>query len=276
VDLLVFGGSGFLGHELVRQAKTAGHNVDATYYGGVPSVPGIGWHKTDIRYRDEVCALIRRERPDVVINAAYRQSDWVTTADGAVNVALAAAAVDARLVHVSSDVIFSGNAAEYDETAVPDPTTAYGAAKAAAETAIRGISPAAAIVRTSLIIGDGTSQHERFVHCLAAGAVAGILFTDVVRCPVHVADLAAALLELGASTDAGIQHVAGADAVSRFELGELIAERDGLDPSVLPAGPRADGTYPGPLVVRLDCTDTQARLTTRLRGVREFLLPTPA
>jgi dTDP-4-dehydrorhamnose reductase len=57
------------------------------------------------------------------------------------------------------------------------------------------------------------------VHALAAGAVTGALFTDDMRCPVHVTDLAAALLELTAGPYEGVHHVAGADAVSRHELG---------------------------------------------------------
>jgi dTDP-4-dehydrorhamnose reductase len=276
VDLLVVGGSGFLGLEITRQAQLAGHSVVATFHTRVPSIPGVGWRMVDIRHRDDVTALALQARPDVVINAAYRQSDWATTADGGMHVALAAAAVDARLVHVSSDAVFSGTAASYDETYSPDPTTPYGAAKAAAETAIKGITPAAVIARTSLIIGDGNSQHERFVHALASGAVAGALFNDDVRCPVHVTDLACALLELAASPHAGVHHVAGADAISRYELGVLIAQRDGLDRSVLPAGLRAAANLPGPIDVRLDCTNTQARLTTRLRGARDFLVPTLA
>ena len=52
------------------------------------------------------------------------------------------------------------------------------------------------------------------MHALAAGAP-GVLYTDEVRCPVDVADLAAALLELAAAPLAGTCHVAGADAVSK-------------------------------------------------------------
>ena len=177
-------------------------------------------------------------RPDIIINAAYRQTDWETTADGAAHVALAAVAAGARLVHVSSDAVFSGTAPSYDETRQPDPVTPYGAAKAAAETAVKGIAPAAVIARTSLIIGDGDSPHERLVHALASGA-AGALFADEVRCPVHVADLASALLELAASPHTGISHLAGTDAVSRYQLGLLIAARDGLDQAALRVGLRA-------------------------------------
>jgi len=233
----------------------------------------VDWCTLDIRRRDDVTALTRRVRPDAVINAAYRKSDWAVTADGGAHVALAAAAAGARLVHVSSDALFSGTAPCYDETSPPDPVTPYGAAKAAAETAVKGIAPDAVIARTSLIIGDGDSVHECLVHAMAAGTAPGFLYTDEVRCPVHVADLAAALLELAAGPHAGVCHVAGPDAVSRHELGLLIAARDGLDPSALLAGPRPAGQFPSPLDLRLDGTATQARLTTRLRGAREFLAP---
>jgi dTDP-4-dehydrorhamnose reductase len=275
VDLLVVGGCGFLGLEVIRQARRSGRDVAATFHAHLPDVADVSWRNLDIRHRDDVAALVIAARPDLIVNAAYRQSDWATTADGAMHVAFAATAVGARLVHVSSDAVFSGTAARYDETHVPDPATPYGAAKAAAETAVKGITPTAVVARTSLIIGNGDSQHERHVHALAAGAVTGVLFTDVVRCPVHVTDLACALLELAASPYSGIHHVAGKDAVSRYELGVLIARRDGRDPTTLPAGPRAGTGLPGPIDVRLDSTKTQMRISTRLRGAREFLAATP-
>jgi dTDP-4-dehydrorhamnose reductase len=273
VDLLVVGGSDFLGQEVTRQARLAGNRVVATFHSHAPPTTGIDWRRLDIRRRDHVAAPIDHARPAVIINAAYRQTDWATTADGGTHVAAAAAAVEARLVHVSSDAVFSGTAVHYDETCNPDPITPYGAAKAAAETTIKDLDPTAVIARTSLIIGDGGSPHEKLVHALASGATTGALFTDDVRCPVHVTDLASALLELANSSYSGIHHVAGADAVSRYELGALIARRDGLDETTLPTGRRADTSIPGPLDVRLDCAKTQSRLATRLRGARTYLAP---
>ena len=273
MDLLVVGGSGLLGREVVRRARHAGARVVATYHRRAPAVTGVDWRALDIRRRDDVTALVERVRPATVVNAAYRQDDWATTADGAAHVAAAAVAVGARLAHVSSDAVFSGLAVRYDETCPPDPTTPYGAAKAAAETAVRGLDPAAVVARTSLVIGSGDSPQEAFVRALASGAADGVLFTDDVRCPVHVADLASALLELAASPYSGIHHVAGADAVSRHELGVLIARRDGLDEAALPAGLRARSGLAGGLDVRLDCAMTRSRLATRLRGAREFLAP---
>jgi hypothetical protein len=146
----------------------------------------------------------------VIVNAAYRRADWATTADGGMHVALAAAAAEARLVHVSSDAVFSGTAASCDESCLPEPTTPYGAAKAAAENGGHGCCSGCRHRPYLADIGDGDWAHERYVHALAAGAVTGALFTDDLRCPVHVTDLAAALLELAAGTVRG-----RADAMER-------------------------------------------------------------
>jgi dTDP-4-dehydrorhamnose reductase len=273
MDLLVVGGSGFLGQEITRQARLVGDRVVATFHRHALPIAGVDWRRLDIRGRDEVAELVKETRPATIINVAYRQADWAATADGGMHVAAAAAAVGAQLVHVSSDAVFSGRAVRYDETCSPDPTTRYGAAKAAAETAVKGLDPTAIIARTSLIIGDGGSPHETLVHALASGVKTGALFTDDLRCPVHVTDLASALLELSRSSYSGIHHVAGADALSRYELGVLIARRDGLDETALLAGRRANTGLPGPVAVHLDCARTQSRLTTRLRGARTFLAP---
>jgi dTDP-4-dehydrorhamnose reductase len=187
-------------------------------------------------------------------------------------VAHAAARHGARLVLVSSDVVFGGSDRPYDETAVPDPVSAYGAAKVAAERAALDSGADVVVGRTSLILGDGASKHERLFHEMARGA-GGALFEDERRCPVHVDDLAAALVELAGNHVRGVLHLGGADAVSRLELGRLVAHRDGLDPAALRGGLRADLPDPGPIDVRLDSSLAASLLTTRLRGAKEFLAP---
>ncbi|SER95729.1 dTDP-4-dehydrorhamnose reductase [Streptomyces sp. yr375] len=272
MTVLIVGGSGFLGSELVRQARTAGHTTVATYTREPGTASPTAWRPLDLRDADSLDAVMAEVNPSVVINASSGGADWAVTAQGPLQLALVAAKHGTRMVHVSSDAVFSGvGRVHYDESCLPDPVTPYGAAKAAAETGVLTVHPTAVVARTSLIIGHGRSVHERLVHRLVTGTFDGALFTDDVRCPVHVSDLAAALLELAASGAAGVHHLAGSDALSRHELGVLIARRDGLDASRLPAGLRAESPVPGALDVRLDSRTTQRSLRTHLRGAREFL-----
>jgi len=209
--------------------------------------------------------------PAAVVNAAYSQPDWAVTAVGAANVAVAARAAGARLVHMSSDAIFAGRPSPYVEDDEPSPVYPYGAAKAAAELAVRAVDPGAALVRTSMIVGDGDSKQHRLSLDLALGRVRGALFTDMIRCPIAVDDLASALLELVTLDYAGVLNVAGTDAVDRHELGRRIARHHGVDPDLVPAGTMASAGFRGPGELRLDSSRAASLLGTRLRGVDEFL-----
>jgi dTDP-4-dehydrorhamnose reductase len=95
-------------------------------------------------------------------------------------------------------------------------------------------------------------------------------FTDERRCPIAVADLAAAVLELAALDTAGPLHVAGSDAVTRLEFARLICANHGRDPEVLRGAP---GGPDRPKEIVLDCSRARALLRVRLRGAREVLSP---
>jgi dTDP-4-dehydrorhamnose reductase len=253
--LLVTGGSGYLGHELVACAERAGHEVVATSF----SQPGL---RLDVRDADAVRRLFEAVRPDAIIHAAYVQDGpdaWSVTVDGTERVARAAARAGTRLVHVSTDVVFDGRkGGAYTESDEPSPVTAYGRAKAEAERRVSRADPRALIVRTSLIYGgEEPSKHER-----AALDGRHTFFTDEIRCPIQVGDLAQALLELIELPVSGPLHVAGADALSRHEFAELIARRS------VPAAPAPPGR---PLNCTLDSSVAQTMIRTTLRGARTVL-----
>ncbi|CCH17557.1 SDR family oxidoreductase [Micromonospora lupini] len=266
--VLVVGGSGFLGSEVCRRGVRAGFSVVGTFHSGSVGVPGVAGRRLDVTDRAAVRALVAQVRPDTVVATPYRYDDWTVTADGAAHVALAAAEVGARLVHLSSDALHGGRPTPYADDDPPSPVNAYGAAKAAAETAVRALDPGAALVRTSLILGEGSKQIELCRDALAGRAV---LFTDEFRCPIDVGDLADAVLELACSSYAGLLNVAGPDAVSRAELGLLVAGRFGLDPAGLKTTTAAAAGVVRPSDVRLDSARAAGLLRTRLRGVREIL-----
>ena len=242
--LHVTGATGYLGSELVRLA------------------PEASTERVEVTDANAMLRLLERVQPDAVIHTAYRlagENAWAVNADGAANVARAVAAVGARLVHLSTDVVFSGRkGAPYVESDPRDPVTDYGRSKAAAEERVAAEHPAALLVRTSLIYGGPKpSPHE-----LLARDESVEFWRDEIRSPVHVGDLAAALLELAELDVSGPLHVAGADDVSRHGFAELVA-----------GAPRRQGLAPPgrPLDCRLDSSRAQAMIRTRLRGVHEIL-----
>jgi dTDP-4-dehydrorhamnose reductase len=245
VRLHVTGATGFLGMELMRRA------------------PGATGERVEIRDAAAVEALLQRLRPDVVVHTAYRQDGpeaWAITVDGAEHVASAAHAAGARLVHVSTDVVFDGlKGGSYAEDDPLSPVTDYGRAKAEAERRVAAACPGALIVRTSLIVGG--PGHEPSKHEVASRDPALTFYEDEIRCPVQVGDLAAALLELAALSVAGPLHVAGADAVSRAELAELVT---GAPVRRAPAPPGR------PLDCSLDSSLARSLLRARLRGARDL------
>jgi dTDP-4-dehydrorhamnose reductase len=207
---------------------------------------------------------------DVVIHTAYVMDDASVIVDGSAAIADACAQSGARLIHMSSDLVFDGALERpYREEDEPRPLSDYGRAKLEAEATVAERCPGALIVRTSLIYGGpphDPSQQEQMA--LDAELT---FFVDEFRSPVQVGDLAAALLEL-ATTDAnGILHVAGADHVSRSEFARLVVLARGGDPDRLRSGSFRDLGLERPAHCALDSSRARELLGTPLRGVREVL-----
>jgi dTDP-4-dehydrorhamnose reductase len=123
VTILIIGGSGFLGAELIRQAAAAGQPTAATYATRPDNTTPVAWHHLDLRDPGRVDEVMTEVSPHLVVNASSGEADWRVTAQGPVRLAIAAAKSGCGLVHVSSDAVFSGSRVHYDETCLPDPVT---------------------------------------------------------------------------------------------------------------------------------------------------------
>ncbi|HMQ33253.1 MAG TPA: sugar nucleotide-binding protein [Chloroflexaceae bacterium] len=275
--VFITGGTGYLGAALVRQAAAAGHAVAASYFSQAPPAPSPArWSPLDVRDPLAVEELVEQLRPDVVIHTAFVQSGpalMAVTAEGAGHVARAAALAGARLIHISSDVIFDGEReGAYTEADPPAPISDYGRAKARAEALVAQAHPGAAIARTSLIYGfNPIDRISRFALDVAEGRSEARLFSDEYRCPIYVEDLAAALLELAGLSYSGVLNVAGAERVSRYELGGLIARAWGVDPAGLVPALSAESPVRRPRNCTLATDRARALLRAPMRGVRQVL-----
>jgi dTDP-4-dehydrorhamnose reductase len=120
--LFVTGSSGLLGRHL-------GAVVGAQQWETIAPTSRM----LDVRDAARVDEQIREWKPRAVVHLAYRGDDPNVIVDGSANVARAAAAVGARLVHMSTDVVFGGRPTPYTEADAPHPITDYGRWKAEAE-----------------------------------------------------------------------------------------------------------------------------------------------
>lgn len=274
--ILITGGTGYLGAQLARRAAQAGWDVAATFFTRRPPAGDARYVQLDVRDARAVARTLDELRPAAVVHAAYRQDGpelWSITAEGAGVVAQAARRVEARLIHMSSDVIFDGERiGSYAEDDPPSPISPYGSAKAEAERLVGAEHPDALIVRTSLIYGGATpSKHEQLVLDAADGRAEAAFFTDELRCPVAVGDLAAALLELLSLNVSGPLNVAGVEVVSRYTFARLVAQAHGRSPERLLSSRSSEQSVRRARNCALDCRLAQSLLRTRLRGVGEVL-----
>ncbi|MDY7040305.1 MAG: SDR family oxidoreductase [Chloroflexota bacterium] len=273
--LLITGGSGYLGRHLI--ALAAGHwEIVATYSRHRLDGEGCVAARLDISDAQQVEALVEQARPDVVIHTAYttdsEEAMQQVIVRGTRHVARAVRKAGARLIHLSTDVLFDGEKGHYTEDDSPSPITPYGWAKAAAEAIVAAEAPDAVIVRTSLITGfDPLDRHTRWVLDSLREGREIRLFTDEFRCPVWVITLGRALLELATLDYRGVLHVAGDQVLSRYELGVKVARFFGLDPAGLTPALAADSGLIRPLDCTLDLRLAQRLLCTPLLGLDEVL-----
>ncbi len=272
--LRITGGGGYLGQHLVPLAQTRLPSAEIlTTVNTVNPWPDGPTTTLNILDDKAVQATVTAFQPTTIIHTVGSNRGSQMTAvieQGTASIVAAAARIGARLIHLSTDVIFDGQSPPYAEDDPPNPLHAYGRAKANAEQVVASHANHV-IVRTSLIYGLTIMDRgtEWMVKALRAGEPV-TLFTDQMRNPISAETLSAACLELVEHPYRGILHVAGGQTISRATFGLRmldywqIATRDTLshgtsDPSRWPQN------------TTLDISRASAELTTPLLGVDQVL-----
>ncbi|MET9395550.1 dTDP-4-dehydrorhamnose reductase [Streptomyces sp. NPDC006624] len=246
---LVTGAGGMLGRDVVEEL---------TRRGG--SVVGLDRAALDITRPDAVDAALREHTPDLVVNcAAYTAVDDAETDEaralevnglGPRLLARACAAHDARLVHVSTDYVFSGQArtAPYPEDHPTGPRTAYGRTKLAGEQAVLEELPgASAIVRTAWLYGEHGTSFVRTMIDLEARRDTLDVVDDQRGQPTWSADVAERIADLGPrlGPDAhGVFHATNCGEATWYELAREVFSLLGADPDRV--RPTSSAAFPRP------------------------------
>jgi dTDP-4-dehydrorhamnose reductase len=235
-------------------------------------------------------AAVRREfqkdQPQLVIHcaavstvaAAQSNPDLARRVNVDVTALLAGLAADIPFVFFSTDLVFDGRKGDYTETDAVNPLHLYGETKAAAEQIVLRNSRHI-VVRTSINGGVSRAGNRGFNEDLRLAWQAGRgmnLFTDEYRSPIFAGETARAVWDLVKQKHTGLFHVAGAEKLSRWQIGQLMAVRwPQLNPKITPALAK---NFPGPpraLDTSLNITKVQNVLSAPLPGLTGWLAANP-
>lgn len=245
--------------------------------------------QVDLLRPSSIEAALAEFRPDVVINpAAYTAVDkaesepdlaFALNRDGARAVAVAAAAHDAPIIHLSTDYVFDGRKPDpYVETDAVAPQGVYGRSKLEGERAVAKANPKHLVLRTAWVYAPFGGNFVRTMLRLAAERDRLRVVDDQLGCPTYAPDIADALIAIArivTGSDwnpgvAGVTHLVGPDAVTWCGFARQIvqggAARGGRS---VPVEPIATSDYPTPAA-----RPANSRLSTaRLNSVFGITLP---
>ncbi|HEX4046485.1 MAG TPA: SDR family oxidoreductase [Elusimicrobiota bacterium] len=253
--LLLTGATGFLGRRLAHGLSGAWRVIGASRTASGPDSTVL-----DLADPDSIRRAFDAARPAAVVHAgAIAGPDACeldpdlarrVNADSTRVLAGLCGGAGARLVLISTDLVFDGEKGRYAEDDEPRPLSVYGRAKLEAEEASLARAPGAAVVRICSAYGRPLGGRACFVDELSASLSRGepvAAFTDQWRSPTAADGLAEVLLRLLADPNLeGIFHWAGADRATRFETARALCRAFGWDESLVRPSRMADKRLPAP------------------------------
>jgi dTDP-4-dehydrorhamnose reductase len=262
--VLVTGANGLVGSRVAARLAQAGHAVVATGRGPrrepIAGLPAIEYVDADLARPGALRSAIERAGPGAVVHcAAITDVDaceadpaqaWAVNVSATAEAAVAARAVGARFLSLSTDYVFDGEAGRsYTEDDRPNPRGVYARTKRAAEEAALLLGGDAAVARVSLVYTGRNGSRPTFAAAAADALLAGKevkAFSDQINSPTLADNAAEMVVGLLQSGEKGLWHCSGATAITRAEFARALARTLGAQEGLVMAVPMASMALPAP------------------------------
>ena len=245
--ILITGSNGMLGQRAV-QFYSSKENVEllATSVEEKSVVDSVDYISSDIKNRDEIKKVIHDYYPDFIIHTGaftnvdlsekLREDAWKINVKGVEYIAEAARAIDAHIIHISTDYIFDGKDGPYSENAKPNPVGYYGRTKLASENALRISGTFFTILRTNVLYGIAPNSRPDFVRWVINSLEKNDkirIVKDQINNPTFIDDLVQGINKIIEFKKTGTYNIGGKEFLSRLDFTFQIAEYFNLDKNLI-------------------------------------------
>jgi dTDP-4-dehydrorhamnose reductase len=290
--ILLTGANGFLGHYLVQPLLQRKYVVVATGK-GQNRLPfqddDFSYQPLDFTAKENVASVFAEAKPAVVIHCGAiskpdeceqnREAAFLSNVTGTINLLEASAKQKAHFIFLSTDFVFRGDKGFYKEEDERAPVNYYGQTKLLAEDKVMAYPFEWSIVRTVLVYGKTASGRENIVTNTAKALQEKRplkIFTDQVRTPTYVEDLATGIVAIVEKKATGVYHLSGKDLRTPYQIAVETAQHLGLNPAMITPVTAEEFAQPArrPPKTNFDISKAQRDLNFRPRSFAQGLRQT--
>ena len=221
--ILITGANGQLGHDLIAEFSRR----------GIDTIPA-DINEMDITDKESVIAFITAQKPSAIIHCAAwtavdaaeenREACLRVNAEGTRNISEAAAAINARLIYISTDYVFNGEGVLpwNPDTSTPAPLNVYGESKYRGELAVKAKCRDYLIIRISWVFGSNGRNFIKTMLNLGLTHKQIRVVDDQIGSPTYTHDLSMLIADMTPKEVNGIFHATNSGYCSWYELAKEI------------------------------------------------------
>jgi dTDP-4-dehydrorhamnose reductase len=285
MKIIITGARGYLSHSIIPVLKND-HELILTSFTADREIWGLPIEPLDLSHGEKLHKFIESHKPDLILNtAAVTLPDWAednqdkTYAANVIaveNLIRECQQFSIKLVHISTDYVFSGENPPYSEEDKREPVNFYGKTKLQAEQVIEKSEITYLICRITMLFGIKSSYHRPnpFVDAYNKLKSNQTVFASTTHttAPSYVENLAECIKYLVEHNVCGIYHTAGSEMVSRFEFAKYVAEIFNFDPNLIVPAKNIPKKAVRPLNSTLNISKLISKTGFKMLNIKEALL----